>query len=385
MVYGKQTERSEAASALVNPETESPLMNYFNAKKENIYASKSKEPLGKTVNRTYQLPDFVNSEQFRFGHSVIPDVSSKELIFPRGDIYHVDDSAHDLYVQTHKSYHPGEQVRRYKEGIPLDTTEHRFGKVDNKELDGVKKSLQPSVTDKQSGFNYEPAIVNKTQQEYLQFHRDPLGKSRHHILTQNDLPQHVLESAHTFGMATKADPWGASECMKGNYTSEQQQPDNDLGRTVKTFRTTLPPNDPGRIYGCPTIRYDIKAPRNRSISDMSNYGNEPNAHTTMYPSKYSRITEEDFDTLVSRQTIREIIMSSGCIDSDQEFDKVYDYALHVYEHDIDLLKRRDRNVSRPLIGQDAVDCMTVDLFRQALAKFTIDHHQHELEQQLNQL
>ncbi len=385
MVYGRETDKSEAASDLVNPPMTSPLTEYFNTKNEGIYASRYKEPLGKTINRSHKLPEFVNDESFKFGVKAPVDVSAKELIFPQGDIYHVDDEAHKLYVQTHKSYNPGEQMKRYKEGIPMDPTEHRFGKFENKELDGVKKSLHPSVTDKQSGFNNEPAIVNKIQQEYLQFHRDPLGKSRHHVLTNNDLPERVLDPNHVFGTQSKPDPWGASECIKGNYTAEQQQPDADLGKTVHTFRTTVPPTEPDRTFGCPTIRYDIKAPRNRSISDNNNYGNEPNAHATMYPSKYSRVTEDDFDTLVPRQNIKDVIMSSGCLDSEEEFDHIYDYALTEFAHEIDLVRRRDRNTSRPLSPKDDIDCMTVDLFRRALAQFTIDHHQRDLESCLRNL
>ncbi|KAL0476955.1 Efhb [Acrasis kona] len=388
MTHGRQTEQSEAAGELVNPSIKSPVQEYFNEKEEAVYASKLKEPLGKSLSRGHVLPGYAKSSDFRFGRATKVEESSKELIFPRNDVYHLDENAHQLYVQTHKSYNPGEQVKRYQEGLPVDALDHRFGKVEGKERDGVKKSLHPDITDKKSGFNSEPAIINQIQQNFVQFNRDPLGKSRHHVLTMNDLPEKVLQKDHTFGVATKSDTWGASECMKGSYSADEQMPDKDLGMSTRALSPyDKVDHDSSRIYGCPTIRYDIRAPRNRSISDNNNYGNEPNAQATMYPSKYlyQGVSEDNFDTLMSRSEIKDIIMSSGCIDGEEEFDNVYDYALNMYSDEIELVRRRDRNGPKPLSPQQDSEAMTLDLFRQALAKFTIDFHQNDLQNTLKNL
>lgn len=79
-------------------------------------------------------------------------------------------------------------------------------------------------------------------------------------------------------MANKIDMWGVSECMRGNYTVEQQQPDPDLGKTLKPgWKNEPKKSEPNRVFAVPTIRKDIPIPGQRSISDNNNYGNETDA------------------------------------------------------------------------------------------------------------
>ena len=82
-----------------------------------------------------------------------------------------------------------------------------------------------------------------------------------------------------------SDPeWGVRECI-GNYTPEEQQPDKDLGRSVRPgWRNTAPPS---RTFGVPSIRSDISAPGQKSVADHQNYGNEADAFALLYPPRFT--------------------------------------------------------------------------------------------------
>ena len=51
------------------------------------------------------------------------------------------------------------------------------------------------------------------------------------------------------------DEWGAGDCINGNYTYNQQLPDQDLGRSVTVGWRNMSLSD--RAYGCPSVRKDV--------------------------------------------------------------------------------------------------------------------------------
>lgn len=67
------------------------------------------------------------------------------------------------------------------------------------------------------------------------------------------------------------------------------------------------------LYGVPTIRADIPAPRFRRISDITNYGDQASAYALLYPSIYSNkgVYEKDFFKTRSKEEV-EYIDSEGC-------------------------------------------------------------------------
>ena len=53
--------------------------------------------------------------------------------------------------------------------------------------------------------------------------------------------------------------WGASDCIRGDFSTAEQMPDSNLGRSTRPgFRNI---NIKNRTFGCPTIRTDIAVPR----------------------------------------------------------------------------------------------------------------------------
>uniref|UniRef100_A0A8C0H5S9 EFHB C-terminal EF-hand domain-containing protein n=1 Tax=Chelonoidis abingdonii TaxID=106734 RepID=A0A8C0H5S9_CHEAB len=74
------------------------------------------------------------------------------------------------------------------------------------------------------------------------------------------------------------------------------------------------------LYGIPTIRSDIPAPRIRRISDRTNYGDEANAYALLCPSVFSQkgVYEKDFFKTRQRQRYLSI--------SDQNFEEIWKQA-----------------------------------------------------------
>lgn len=65
------------------------------------------------------------------------------------------------------------------------------------------------------------------------------------------------------------------------------------------FHTVYP------LYGIPTIRSDIPAPRFRRISDTTNYGDQATMYALLYPSVSSNkgVYEKDFFRIRSKEEV----------------------------------------------------------------------------------
>lgn len=63
------------------------------------------------------------------------------------------------------------------------------------------------------------------------------------------------------------------------------------------------------IYGVPTIRSDLPAPRIRRVSDRTNYGEEGNAYSLLHPSIFAQkgVFERDFFKTRSKKEVQHII------------------------------------------------------------------------------
>lgn len=67
MTHGVSTKSSATSGELVNPELKSLYQQRMKDRKENIYASHIRAPLGTSHNQTSALPKGLNPSQFAFG------------------------------------------------------------------------------------------------------------------------------------------------------------------------------------------------------------------------------------------------------------------------------------------------------------------------------
>ncbi|XP_015282430.1 PREDICTED: EF-hand domain-containing family member B [Gekko japonicus] len=82
------------------------------------------------------------------------------------------------------------------------------------------------------------------------------------------------------------------------------------------------------LYGVPTIRADIPAPRFRRISDITNYGDQASAYALLYPSIYSNkgVYETDFFKTRPKEEVAHVLRNIGVSISDESFDEVWRQA-----------------------------------------------------------
>lgn len=85
------------------------------------------------------------------------------------------------------------------------------------------------------------------------------------------------------------------------------RPDDNLGKTNKYgFRNVTKEGDENRVFGVPTIRYDIPKPAQQSVADPNNYADETTAVELLFPKQFAGfgVIEEDFIVPRSKTEIR---------------------------------------------------------------------------------
>ncbi|XP_076413643.1 EF-hand domain-containing family member B [Peromyscus maniculatus bairdii] len=114
------------------------------------------------------------------------------------------------------------------------------------------------------------------------------------------------------------------------------------------------------IYGVPTIRSDIPAPRIRRISDVNNYGEEGNAYSLLHPSIFAQkgVFERDFFKTRSKEEISDILTNIGVKLSEEEFENVWNLASKKH-HRGEVCVETIRNVLDELLHAGRVKCKTI--------------------------
>jgi len=322
-VYGRSEPVGVKVHEVLNIAPTSELMATQLAKKESIYLSHKREPLGKPYVRGHNLPQPMASGSVGFGRPTPQDVSgdqSKHLLHPDERI--MPESERQLYVKSHANYDPGEQRQRGyswvdKEG-PIDPATFRFGGRGEKgEVNGVAKMINPALD---ADYVRPSVVVEKLLEDFREVTTEGIGvvKNLGHG-NQND-PSRV------FGMASQAHPeWGVRECI-GNYTPEEQQPDKDLGRSIRPGWRNIYPED--RVFGVPSIRHDVPAPALKSVADHQNYGDESGAEQVLYPPRFADggVSQADFLTATSKEEVADIFRCAGFELSDEQVNETYERA-----------------------------------------------------------
>ena len=104
---------------------------FMNQLAESHYASRKKEPLGKSLRRDYIFPEEVKNANFKFGVPTKGIMNAKDLIY-NGCPLKEDPDVKKLYFKTHGVTDPGEQsLRNFK--FNFDPNEHKFGYAQEKE------------------------------------------------------------------------------------------------------------------------------------------------------------------------------------------------------------------------------------------------------------
>lgn len=134
---------------------------------------------------------------------------------------------------------------------------------------------------------------------------------------------------------------GVGDLLHGAYTVEQQQPDADLGKTLREgFRNVLPPAADGsigagsisgvggRAFGVPSVRTDLHPPARASIANAQNFGGEPDASALLAPCSTADrgVNEEHYALRRDAAGVRKLLGRAGIAMGEAEFATCFDAA-----------------------------------------------------------
>jgi len=310
----------ESCEASMNVYPTSKTLQWKLERADDIYKSTKTEPLGKSMTRGHKIP---LEPDHSYGIHVGAEGKNRNpesgLLINPSTVETNDPEHHNMYVMTHQDFLPGEQRSRNYDwnAAGVDPKKNVFGIKDLEPYyDGVAKSINPNLNG-----SAKTKIVNKLVEEFKDQHAEKLGTAKNLGARDQRLPKD-----HTYGLSSqKFEEWGVFKLL-GSYTKDEQLPDADLGKSIKPGFRNIAPED--KVFGAPTVRSYIPAPKTRSVADNNNYGDEPNTMTLLYPSNGAErgITEEDFLLLRSKDSIKALMAAVKAKLSDAEFDKIYETA-----------------------------------------------------------
>lgn len=321
-VFGAKTDQDKTGrnvAGCFQQHPDSEMARWKMERSEDHYASAQKEPLGTSMVRGHNIPDGP------YGMTI--DAQGKEkagqarhVIFPSDRAPEDEESTHKLYVASHAAYGPGEQRRRnYNwDATGVDPGSHRFGAVDKDDYrEGVKKAIHPGLD---QTLEQTPKVASKLYEDHKLAAADRLGQVR-----QLGTGERGLDPAHTYGVASMRhgpEP-GMKELLTGGYSVKEQEPDADLGKSLREGWRNIQPED--RTFGTPSIRTDIAMPKARSVSSTINYGNEPDALQLIRPPRSVAVGvhEEHYIKLRPKAEIQELVAEAAIELSSEEFDKLF--------------------------------------------------------------
>lgn len=323
------------------------------AKSEANYASRKREPLGKSLVRGYAMSAAVQKPEFAFGVSGTFGESAKELLYPTTSINNKQDE--ELYKRSHGSVAPGEQKNsEYRwDSAKIDPARHRFGVKPASGVSGgeVALCLNPEMDD-----SIPKTVVAAKQVEDMRSTFDHLDKPRHLGATANTPPP----PDKVFGVTTRKEEGSAWDCIQGSYSREEQQPDPDLGRPVNHGWRNATSEQ--RWFGVPTVRCDIPAPARRSMADAQNYGDDASGKQLLYPQMFASygVADAEFAQPRGQKQLRALFESIGYSLPDDVFELLWSVA-----------SRKTMETAGANGGEAAV--VSVGDFRDALNDYLVAH------------
>ncbi|KAM9308164.1 EF-hand domain-containing family member B [Gastrophryne carolinensis] len=209
IVHGVSTRPSLSAGSLINVPSRTLFQQKLIEKRESLYSSHRRTPLGKSHDPTAAFPASMNVNEITFGRKYERGPSAGTIINPCKSMQEVEEEArkgHELYVVTHNDYDVGE-VRDRKYDWTKCKKHRRFGVETPHFNDGrnVSRSLKwlQEMKMKESA-----NIVSKRVDDFRERTQHQLGK----VLDPNADTRN-LPADHTFGVRLKPEKCGVGDIL----------------------------------------------------------------------------------------------------------------------------------------------------------------------------
>ncbi len=332
-----QAGQSSASNGGSVAEIFAPKMNdaislFIQNRKERIYRTHQREPLGKPYVRgsadSMAGKALAGDDTFAKSKQNALGSSAKALIFfdsmkLEGDADKVEKTS-EQYKKSHNSYAAGEQKSRKYDWKGLNPSTHRFGVVDDSSANILK---QGGVAACLGAFDTQQEgnkICNIRAQRFQENKTTNLGRSKKEDLAaMEELQQRRWKQQAILKEHNKE--WSVKQVIEGEYSEADQLPDPDLGRATRPgFRNS----DTSQVFGAPTVRTDVPPPQFRSIADNQNYGDDTSCNKLLYPNRFNEmgVNDEDFVRPRPKHELANLFSKIGEDLTDADFDRIYDQA-----------------------------------------------------------
>ncbi|XP_068944347.1 EF-hand domain-containing family member B [Petaurus breviceps papuanus] len=209
LTHGKKSDRSLKAVLLVNPPPISTFQQRFKEKKESLYFSNRRAPLGRSYDQTQNLPESIDTVNTTFGVPIFREITAGDIVNPPKSFEQVFEEAnqgHDLYIVSHNDYHVGEMKNRKYNPASFYRFQ-TFGEETPHFNDGRNMAKSLHWLHEQQ-MKKGSKIVSKRADDFNEKFQHKLGKVWDPIAETMNVPPN-----HTFGIFLRPDDYGAGDLI----------------------------------------------------------------------------------------------------------------------------------------------------------------------------
>ncbi|XP_007505212.1 EF-hand domain-containing family member B isoform X2 [Monodelphis domestica] len=217
--HGKQSEKSIRAGPVINPPPLSIFQQTIKDKKESLYLSNRRAPLGKSHDQMQNLPECIDIYGTTFGVPIFREITAREIVNPPKSFEQVQEEAargHDLYVVSHNDYQVGEVKNRNYNPASFHKLK-TFG-VETPHTNNGRSLAKSLCWLHELQMKKGSKIISKRVNDFKEKHQHQLGKPWDPIAETMTVPPD-----HTFGILLEPEDYGAADLIYNRLPSEYRR------------------------------------------------------------------------------------------------------------------------------------------------------------------
>ncbi|XP_015441255.1 EF-hand domain-containing family member B [Pteropus alecto] len=216
LTHGIRSKISVPAKVLLNPQPITTFQQKINDKKESIYFSNQRAPLGKSYDQTPGLPKGLDILNTTFGTTVIREISARDVVNPPKsyeEVFKEGKEGHDLYTVSHNDYYVGEAKNRKYNASSF----HRFNLygVPTPHFNDGRTMAKTLYWLHELQMKRGAKVVSKRVDDFKEKFQHTLGRVLDPIAETMNVPPD-----HTFGTCLLPEDYGADDLIYNRLPGE---------------------------------------------------------------------------------------------------------------------------------------------------------------------
>uniref|UniRef100_A0A8D2JSF8 EF-hand domain family member B n=1 Tax=Sciurus vulgaris TaxID=55149 RepID=A0A8D2JSF8_SCIVU len=215
LTHGIRSKITVTASSLINPQPITTFQQKMKDKKESIYFSNQRAPLGKSHDQKPGLPEGLDIINTTFGTAIIRELSARDVVNPPKtfeEVFKEGEEGHDLYIVSHNDYYVGEaKNRKYNPSF------HRFNLygVPTPHFNDGRNMAKSLYWLHELQMKRGAKVVSKRVDDFKEKFQHKLGKVLDPIAETMNVPP-----GHTFGACLHPEEYGVGDLIHNRPSGE---------------------------------------------------------------------------------------------------------------------------------------------------------------------